>query len=80
MKIYRLIVIFMLASLLIMKNTVKAQFQYPITKKVIQTDDYFGTKVSDPYRWLENDKSDETKEWVKEQNVVTKSLPKIFQL
>jgi prolyl oligopeptidase len=34
-------------------------------------DDYFGTKVSDPYRWLEDDNSPETKEWVKQQNLVT---------
>ena len=34
-------------------------------------DDYFGTKVADPYRWLENDTSAETAKWVKEQNEVT---------
>ncbi|MEO7768319.1 MAG: S9 family peptidase, partial [Ferruginibacter sp.] len=50
-----------------------AQMKYPFTKKVIQTDDYFGTKVEDPYRWLEDDKSAETKEWVIEQNLVTQS-------
>jgi prolyl oligopeptidase len=52
-------------------NTLTAQLTYPITKKVEQTDDYFGTKVNDPYRWLEDDKSDETKAWVTEQNKVT---------
>jgi len=45
--------------------------RYPETKKVNQTDDYFGTKVSDPYRWLEDDRSEETKEWVKQENTVT---------
>jgi len=45
--------------------------QYPKTKKVDQIDNYFGTKVSDPYRWLENDTSAETAEWVKLQNKVT---------
>lgn len=44
---------------------------YPVTKKVEQTDEYFGTKVQDPYRWLEDDMSEETKSWVKEQNKVT---------
>ena len=34
-------------------------------------DDYFGTKVADPYRWLENDTSVETAKWVKAQNEVT---------
>ena len=70
---YKLIALFMLGGSLIMENNLQAQLQYPITKKVIQSDDYFGTKVTDPYRWLEDDKSDETKEWVKEQNVVTQS-------
>ncbi len=44
---------------------------YPDTKKTDQSDVYFGTKVTDPYRWLENDMSDETKGWVVEQNKVT---------
>lgn len=50
---------------------VNAQFKYPDTKKENQTDNYFGTTVADPYRWLENDNSDETKEWVSRQNEVT---------
>ena len=44
---------------------------YPVTKKIDQNDDYFGTKVADPYRWLEDDKSAETAEWVEAQNAVT---------
>lgn len=44
---------------------------YPVTKKVDQVDDYFGTKVADPYRWLEDDKAAETAEWVEAQNKVT---------
>ncbi len=47
------------------------EFTYPETKKVEQTDDYFGTSVSDPYRWLENDTAADTEAWVKEQNKVT---------
>ncbi len=45
--------------------------KYPDTKKGTQTDEYFGTKVSDPYRWLEDDRSEETKNWVVEENKVT---------
>src|SRR6185503_20250916 len=44
---------------------------YPVTKKIEQVDDYFGTKVYDPYRWLEDETSPETKAWVEEQNRVT---------
>jgi prolyl oligopeptidase len=47
--------------------------QYPMTTRVSQVDEYFGTKVEDPYRWLENDMSEETKNWVAEQNKVTNS-------
>ncbi len=44
---------------------------YPVANKTDQTDDYFGTKVADPYRWLEDDNSQETAEWVKAENEVT---------
>ena len=44
---------------------------YPKTAKGDVIDDYFGTKVPDPYRWLENDTSAETKAWVIEENKVT---------
>jgi len=37
---------------------------YPVTNKVDQTNTYFGTVVKDPYRWLENDTSAETRKWV----------------
>ncbi len=45
--------------------------KYPVTKKVEQVDDYFGTKVADPFRWLEDDNAEEVKQWVKAQNEVT---------
>ncbi|ELR67911.1 Prolyl endopeptidase [Photobacterium marinum] len=45
--------------------------KYPETKKVDVVDEYFGTKVADPYRWLEDDMSQETAKWVKSQNKVT---------
>jgi prolyl oligopeptidase len=44
---------------------------YPDTRKVDTVTDYFGTKVADPYRWLEDDRSAETGEWVKKENAVT---------
>jgi prolyl oligopeptidase len=44
---------------------------YPLTKKVDQQDNYHGTMVADPYRWLEDANSAETKEWVDAQNKLT---------
>jgi prolyl oligopeptidase len=48
-----------------------AKLTYPVTKKVDQVDDYFGTKVADPYRWLEDDNAEEVKQWVQAENAVT---------
>ena len=45
--------------------------QYPETTKEDVTDDFFGTSVADPYRWLEDDQSDATAAWVSAQNKVT---------
>jgi len=48
-----------------------AQMKYPVTKKIDHVDNYHGTQVADPYRWLEDDNSEETKAWVKAQNEVS---------
>ena len=66
-------------------NSVSGQDQkkwiYPKTEKVDQVDEYFGNKVADPYRWLENDvrKDEKVEKWVKAQNEITfdylKKLP-----
>jgi len=44
---------------------------YPNTKKVDTVNTYFGTPVPDPYRWLEDDRAADTKDWVKAENKVT---------
>ncbi|MEI6865339.1 prolyl oligopeptidase family serine peptidase [Flavicella sp.] len=51
------------------KKTIK--LKYPETKKVDTVTNYFGTKVKDPYRWLEDDLSEETGSWVADQNKIT---------
>ena len=52
------------------KNNVP-KVEYPETKKCDTVDHYFGVAVPDPYRWLEDDYSEETANWVKAQNEVT---------
>src|SRR3989442_4607612 len=47
------------------------KLEYPNTKRVDHVDTYFGTHVPDPYRWLEDDKSSETAQWVTDENKVT---------
>ena len=64
-----------------LSNAQESSLVYPTTRTVEQTDDFHGTKVPDPYRWLEDDvrTSKEVAEWVTEQNKVTfgflKSIP-----
>lgn len=71
MKSYKNFIALLAAYILIMIQPVQAQIKYPVSKKINQTDDYFGTKVADPYRWLEDDNSAETKAWVEQQHEVT---------
>ena len=47
------------------------KLDYPATEKGTVVDSYFGTEVPDPYRWLEDDNSSKTAEWVETQNGVT---------
>src|SRR5258705_3679664 len=54
-------------------NLAHAKLTYPETRKSDQVDDYFGVKVPDPYRWLEDENSPETAAWVAAENKVTVS-------
>jgi prolyl oligopeptidase len=61
----------LVAILVFSSSTIAQKLHYPVTKKVDQVDTYFGIKVADPYRWLEDDNSAETAQWVQAQNAVT---------
>lgn len=65
------LIVLLAIALLPACQTQSGKLTYPATKKVDVVDDYFGTKVPDPYRWLEDDNSEETKKWVEEENKVT---------
>lgn len=77
----KLIIIFFSISIFSCNSTKKAplnndsgmSIEYPKTRVDNVTDEYFGTKVSDPYRWLEDDRSEETSLWVKAENSVTEN-------
>ncbi len=47
------------------------ELTYPVTRKIDHVDSYHGTKVADPYRWLEDDTASATTRWVEAQNALT---------
>ena len=64
---FTILVLIALLSISVMAQKI----DYPKAKKIDQTDDYHGTKVSDPYRWLENPDAPESREWIEAQNKLT---------
>src|SRR6266705_869754 len=58
-------------ALLAVNVAAQSKLEYPKTQRGDQVDDYFGTKVPDPYRWLENNDSKEVADWVEAENKVT---------
>lgn len=60
-----------LAIISAMSVSFSQQIKYPVSKKGTVVDTYFGQNVPDPYRWLEDDRSEETAQWVTDQNKVT---------
>lgn len=66
--IYYLFIFLFISSCTVQKEQ---KLEYPVTEKGTVIDTYFGTEVPDPYRWFEDDMSDETAAWVTQQNEVT---------
>ena len=66
--IFSSVILFLMAAC---NQEQKCNIQYPKAKKTDTIDVYFGHKVPDPYRWLEDDNSKETEEWVKAENKIT---------
>jgi len=75
LKIYLMKKVLVFCTVVVIMTSCNSQMnkkiEYPETKKGDVTDTYFGTEVKDPYRWLEDDRSEETMAWVKEENKVT---------
>ena len=65
----RLIIFLLLTIILSCQNT--NDIEYPFTEKRVVIDSYFGIDIQDPYRWLEDDLSEETMDWVNNQNKTT---------
>ena len=49
------------------------KIEYPFSEKVVVEEILFGTEIHDPYRWMEDDKNQKIKNWVKKQNKLTQS-------
>ena len=69
MKRIPLLVLFVALGLAFGKN--EHAFRYPDARKGDQVDDYHGTKVADPYRWLEDPDSPESRAWIEAENKIT---------
>ena len=65
------ILFFILIGFVMVHCQQSPRIEYPETRMDDVVDDYFGVEVADPFRWLENDTSAETKKWVEAQNEVT---------
>jgi prolyl oligopeptidase len=65
-----IVTLVLIAIVLLSSCGVADRVTYPATSKSDQADNYFGTRVPDPYRWLEDVKSAETAKWVEAQNAV----------
>ncbi len=72
MLLISIFVLSLVAGLVLMVSAAEhPKFTYPVAKKVDQVDDYHGTKVADPYRWLEDPDSPDSRAWIDAENKLT---------
>lgn len=69
----KIIYAFLIGFVLLISCSKSEKIEYPVTKKIIVTDIYFQDKVTDPYRWMEDDQNEEVKDWIQKQNEFTSS-------
>lgn len=67
------LILMSISSFLTLAQNNHLKMLYPDARRDNVTDDYFGKKVNDPYRWLENDVSPEAADWVKKENKITQA-------
>jgi prolyl oligopeptidase len=67
----KLFILLVASAMVISISCDRSKVDYPETRKGDVVDNYFGVEVADPYRWFEDDKSEEVANWVEAQNAVT---------
>ena len=71
---YRFVITAVVAPAALAAQQQQGKIAYPPTKTINHVDDYFGRKVSDPYRWMEDLNAAEVAQWVKAENAVTEKF------
>ena len=66
--------LFLILLVFVLAQTTKAQFNYPITKEIPVIDHYFGTPITDNYRWIEDVKNPEVQNWFQAQSKFSDSI------
>src|SRR3954451_6911833 len=68
---YRRVIVILAAVFALQGALIAGPIEYPQAKKVDHVDDYHGVKVADPYRWLEDPDSAESRAWIEAENKLT---------